>query len=66
MTILFCVKYLNIKLRSSILIIKSDTQKQVIEYGSECRFHDLNYVEVGFFKIFFKYIFIYPLNSLCT
>ena len=49
MTILFCVKYLNIKLRSSILIIKSDTQKQVIEYGSECRFHDLNYVEVGFF-----------------
>jgi len=51
-----CVKYSNIKLRSSILIIKSDTQKQVIEYSFERRFHDRNYFEVGFFDDFFSHI----------
>jgi hypothetical protein len=40
---------LNIKLRSSILSIKSDAEKQVVEYGFGCRFHDLNYFEVEFF-----------------
>ena len=37
----------NIKLRSSILIIKSDAQKQMIEFGFRRTFHDLNYFEVG-------------------
>jgi hypothetical protein len=40
---------LNIKLRSSILSIKSDAEKQVVEYGFGCRFHDLNYFEVEIF-----------------
>jgi hypothetical protein len=35
------------KLRSSILIIKSDTQKQMIKFGFGRGFHDLNYFEVG-------------------
>ena len=38
-----------IKLRSSILIIKSGAQKQMIEFEFGRRFHDLNYFEVGFF-----------------
>ena len=42
-----------IKLRSSILISKSDAQKQVVEFEFGCRFHYLNYFEFGiFFHIF--------------
>ena len=37
------------KLGSSILIIKSDAQKQMIEFGFGRRFHDLNYFAVGIF-----------------
>ena len=36
-----------IKLRSSIFSIKSDAQKQMVECGFGCRFHDLDYFEVG-------------------
>ena len=38
-----------IKLRSSILIIKCDAQKQMIESYFGHRFHDHNYFEVGIF-----------------
>ena len=48
----------NIKLRSSILSIKSDAQKQMVEHALGCSFHDLNYFEVG--------ILLYSLNSLST
>ena len=46
-----CVEYSNakIKLRFSILIIKSDGQKEMVEFGFRCRFRDLNYFEVGIF-----------------
>ena len=37
------------KLRSSMLIIKSDAQKQMVESGFGRRFHDLNHFEVGTF-----------------
>ena len=45
-----CAKYSNveIKLRSSILSIKCDAQKQMIEFGFGPRVHDLNYFEVGY------------------
>ena len=43
---------LNIKLRSSKLIIKSDAQKQMTKFDFGRRFHDLKYFEVG---IFFQY-----------
>ena len=33
----------NIKLGSSKLIIKSDTQKHMVEFGFERVFHDLEY-----------------------
>ena len=36
----------NIKLRSSKLIIKSDAQKQVVEFGFGRKFHDFKYYEV--------------------
>ena len=39
----------NIKLRSLILSIKSDAQKQMVESNFGCRFHNLIYFEVGFF-----------------
>jgi hypothetical protein len=46
----FVVEYSNVgNLRFSILIIKSDAQEQMIEYGLGHRFHDLNYFEVGIF-----------------
>ena len=45
---------LNIKLRSSILSIKSDSLKQIVECGSGCKFH--NYFKVGFFVIFLEFI----------
>ena len=35
-------------MRSSILIIKSDAQKQMIESDFDSRFHDLNNCEAGF------------------
>ena len=38
-----------IKLRSSILIIKSDVQKQMVDSGSGRRFHVLHYFEVEVF-----------------
>ena len=56
-----CVEYSNvendlqylslkvIKLRSSIRILKSDVQIQMIESGLGCRFHDLHYFEVWIF-----------------
>ena len=40
---------LKTKLRSSILIIKSDAQKQMVESGFGCRFHDVKYFEVEIF-----------------
>ena len=39
-----------VKLRSSILIIESDAQKQMFESGFGRRFHDLNCYEVGIFS----------------
>ena len=39
----------NIKLKSSILSIKSGAQKQKVKCGFGCRFQDLNYFEVGYF-----------------
>ena len=39
----------NMKLRSSIPSIKSDAQKQMVEFGFARRFHDVNYFEVGVF-----------------
>ena len=36
----------NIKLRASRLVIKSDAQKHMIEYGFERKFHNLKYFEV--------------------
>ena len=48
------------KLRSSKLIIKSDAQKQMIEFGFKCRFHDLKYFKVGIFHI------SYPLENIVT
>ena len=50
---------LNIKLRSPKLFIKSDAQKQMVEYDLECRFDDLKYFEVGI-------NFSYFLTSLST
>ena len=38
-------------MRSSKLIIKSDAQKQMVEYGFGRRFHDLKYIEVGIIYI---------------
>ena len=46
----------NIKMRPLILSIKSDAQKQTIEYGFGCRFHDLNYSEVGIRFMFLEFI----------
>ena len=48
----------NIKLRFSKLIIKSDAQKHMVEYGFERKFHDLKYFDFGLFS--------YSLNSLYT
>ena len=48
-----------IKLRSSILIIESDVQKQMVESGFGRKFHDLDYFKVGF-------LFSYSLNSLSS
>ena len=39
------------KLRSSKLIIKSDAQKQMVEFGFEHRFHDLKYLKLDFVHI---------------
>ena len=47
----------NIKLTSSELIIKSDAQKNMVEFSCGRRFDDLKYFKVGFF-------FSYSLNSL--
>ena len=46
----------NIKMRPLILSIKSDAQKQTIEYGFGSRFHDLNYSEVGIRFMFLEFI----------
>ena len=57
-----CVKHSNVEYQVEIFkthIIKSDAQKQMIDFGSECRFHDLRYFEVEIF-------FAYSLNSLST
>ena len=43
-------------MRPLILSIKSDAQKQMIEYGFGCRFHDLNYSEVGIRFMFLEFI----------
>jgi hypothetical protein len=48
----------NIKLRSSILSIKSDAQQQMVEYDFGHRYHDLNYFEAE--------VFLYSLNSFST
>ena len=40
----------NIKMRSSKLIIKSIAQKVMVDFGFECRFHNLEYLEVNFFS----------------
>ena len=53
---------LNIKLRSSKLIIKSDAQKQMVEFGFGRRFHDLKYFEVGIF--FHKPLIHYLLKGI--
>ena len=56
----------NIKLRSSILRIKSDAQKQMVDFGFERRFHDLNYCEVGFFYIpWIHYLLEGIITKLC-
>ena len=44
------------KLRSLILNIKSDAQKQMIKFGFGRRFHDINYFEVMIFYIFLEFI----------
>jgi hypothetical protein len=48
-------------MRFSKPIIKSTTQKVMASYGFKCRFHDLEYLEVGFlffiiFSIFLELI----------
>jgi hypothetical protein len=47
----YYVEYLNIENQVEILnlIIKSDAQKQMVEYGLGCKFHVLNYFEFGIF-----------------
>ena len=45
-----------IDLRSSILIIKSDAQRQMVESGFGRRCHDLSYFGIVFFSIFFECI----------
>ena len=52
------VKYskLEIDLKSSILIIKSDAQRQMVESGFGRRCHDLSYFGIVFFSIFFECI----------
>ena len=46
-----CIEYSNveIKLRSSILIIKNDAQKQMVESSFGHRFHDLSYFKLIIF-----------------
>ena len=53
-----CVKYSNVEYQVEIfkLIIKSDAQKQMVEFSFGRRFHDLNYFEVGIFFIFLEFI----------
>ena len=53
----------NIKLRSSILKIKSGAQKKMVESGFERRFHDLNYFEVDFFPFTFLEFITYSRAS---
>ena len=50
--------FYNIKLRSTKLVGKSDAQKQMVEFGFGCKFHDLKYFEVGnyFFILFLEFI----------
>jgi hypothetical protein len=64
---LFCyVEYSNVemKLRSSILIIRSDAQNLIVKSCFGCRCYDLNYFEVG---IFFHIPWIhYSLESIIT
>ena len=62
-TVVSNTKLKNMELRSSIFIINSDAQKQLIEFGFECRFHDLNYFEVGFFFMFLEFIFYLRASS---
>ena len=45
-----------IKLRSSIFIIKSDAQKQMLEFGFGYKFHDLNYFEIQIFFHILEFI----------
>ena len=47
-----CVEYSNVETQVeifNILIVKRDAQKQMVESHFGCRFHDLNYFEVGIF-----------------
>jgi hypothetical protein len=53
------IKIYNIKLRSSILSIKSDAKNNPVEFGFGHKFHDLKYFEVGIF-------FLNSLNSSFT
>ena len=53
-----------IKLKSSILIIRSDAQNRMLEFGFGCTFHDLNCFEV---RIFFQFSLIhYRLEGIIT
>ena len=46
----------NIEMRSSKNIIKNIDQKVMTKFGFECKFHDLEYFEVGFKKKFLDFI----------
>ena len=52
------MKYSNVntKMRTSKLIIKINTQKQMATYGFGHKFHDLNYFEFYFFLIFLEFL----------
>jgi hypothetical protein len=58
MTFVFCVdtQMYKIKVRSSILVINSDTQEQMVEFALGCRFHDFNYFEVEIFFHILEFI----------
>ena len=53
-----CVKHSNVENQVEILntYIRSDTQKQMVEYGFGRSFHDLNYFEVGNFSMCLDFI----------
>ena len=53
----------NIKLRFSELIIKSDVEKQMIEYGCRPRFMTLDILKLGIFFIFLRFILCLRISS---